>query len=829
MEKRLILKLGVDGTGYVADSLFVAKKSGQEIRDGFILTSQFCKKCLDEEFSKEYQEEILNLVEDFEKKEKLIFGCEKNPLFISIKTDYCFDVGGLAEVFNIGLNDNIIEKSGEDLRKEYLEFIKFYAVKVCGHSEKEYRYKEEDSYLIKIEEFKEKFFKLENRHFPQDAKKQLIDIVNALLNYFNSNRMIALRKLYNISGDDFISLIIQSQTEAIKVRGSLSSRDKQSAINKVDGIINHSEKQTHISENYDFEQIAKFNKIASVCEKKFKNAVKINFSLINNKFFVEKIEKEKLSLRAQLKMIAFLLKEKILSKEEAIERTNASMINAYLHNSLDEREKQNAEKLAGGLPVSFGGGSGKICLTTQKAKEVIGRGESAILVCDDISPRDIENMKNLQGVVSINGGVTSHASVLARTMGIACIVSCKDVRIEGEKVYFSNRELMEGDYISLDGESGLVYNGDIKVCKAGEDDEELLYLLKVASSLSKMKVKANADNFIDAQKALNFGAEGIGLCRTEHMFFNKNRINVVRQMILASNVQERQKAIFQMQNMQKEDFIKIFEVAGLSPVTIRFLDPPLHEFLPKNEEDIKEFSKLNNIDEEEVKNKISSMREFNPMMGHRGSRLLVSYPEIALMQTQAVIEACIVVMSKTKTKVVPQIMIPLIGDDKEFKFVKNLVCQKADEIIKNNNVDLEYKVGAMLEVPRACLIADKIAKESDFFSFGTNDLTQMVYGVSRDDGDKFLKYYIEKGIFKFNPFKSLDRDGVGEFMKIACEKAREVKSNLQFGVCGEQGGDGKSIDFFYENKIDYVSCSPYTVPMAIISCAKVAIKERLTK
>ena len=825
MDKNSILKLGVERTGVKDDSLFVAQKSGHQVRNGFVLSEQFCKGYAESEYASEYQNEIFNVVKKLEKHEKLVFGFEKKPLFLSLKLDCKYNIGGLKEVYNIGINDRILENCDEDVGKQYLQFIKFYAVNVCGHNEEEYKYKDEDSVLIKIEEFKQKFFQIENKPFPQDERKQLIDIIKAFINYFNSDRFVAMRKFYNFKSEDFVSLIIQSQSNIIKVFGEIVSRDKDKALNQVEGFIEQDFKTIKISENYDFGQIAKFNKIALDCEKKFKDAVKINFSFIDNDLYIEKIQKQKLSSKAQLKMIAELLKKKVITNEEAIERVDKSMINSYLHTCLDEEETKKASKLCKGIPSSIGGGSGRICLTIEKAKEFVSQNENAILVCNETSPKDIEYLKHLQGVVMINGGVTSHASVLARTIRKPCVVNCKDVKIEDKKIYFASEMLKEGDFISIDGENGQIYKGQIKVIDGGDEAQELKYILGIANKLSVMKVKVNADNFADALKAIHFGAGGIGLCRTEHMFFDANRINSVRKMILATDEQERKQALEEMLKMQKEDFIKIFEVAGTLPVTIRFIDPPLHEFLPKTQEEIVDYAKSTNINEDEIKNKLSLLKEFNPMMGHRGCRLLVTYPDIAKMQTQAVIEAAMVVENKLNIKIIPQVMIPLIGDVKEFNFIKEIVRQKADEIIKNNQSHFEYKVGAMIELPRACLLADKIAKECDFLSFGTNDLTQMVYGFSRDDSDKFLGEYQAKDIFETNPFKTLDKVGVGGFIKIACQKAREVKKDIEIGVCGEHGGDEKSIEFFFQNNINYVSCSLYRVPNAIVSCAKVAIKK----
>ena len=497
-----------------------------------------------------------------------------------------------------------------------------------------------------------------------------------------------------------------------------------------------------------------------------------------------------------------------------------------LHPVFDINELKNSKIIATGLAASPGAASGKLCFTAEDAVKLFKDGEkNLILVRLDTSPEDIEGMHIVNGILTIRGGMTSHAAVVARGMGKCCISGCSELTIDTANKTLTTKDNIvfnELDYISLDGTAGNVYKGEIKTVET-EMSQDFTTFMNWVDEIKTMKIRANADTKLDAEIAIKYGAEGIGLCRTEHMFFKEDRIFEMRKMIIAETKEQREEALENILPMQREDFEQIFEVMDGFPVTIRFLDPPLHEFLPKTDEEINELAKELKIDFKAIKEHINSLHEFNPMMGHRGCRLAITYPEIAIMQTKAVIEAAINVKNKG-INVIPEIMIPLIGDINELKYIKEIVEKTAIEVIKNNNTTLEYTIGTMIEIPRAALTADEIAKEAEFFSFGTNDLTQMTYGFSRDDSTKFLNEYYEKGIFKIDPFKTLDTIGVGKLIQTAIVLARSTNKDIKLGLCGEHGGDPLSIEFCHNIGLNYVSCSPYRIPIARLAAAQAKIK-----
>ena len=510
-------------------------------------------------------------------------------------------------------------------------------------------------------------------------------------------------------------------------------------------------------------------------------------------------------------------------------RINEKDISSVLHSEFDFVKGGNKKEVAVGLAASPGAACGRICLSPKFAQKVIKQGNKAILVCNDTSPEELEELKKISGLLAVRGGITSHASVVARGMGIPCVVGCNNLKIDysmGE-ILLGGKVLKEGVYISIDGSTGRVYDKELKI-KSPEISNEFKEILKWADGFANMEVLTNADNPKDALTALNFGAKGIGLCRTEHMFFEKDRIKYMREMILASDTKQREIALSKILPIQKNDFISLFKIMKGYPVTIRLLDPPLHEFLPKDEKSINELAKDLKTSSEKLKEKIESLKEFNPMMGHRGLRLAITYPEIARMQTEAIITAAIE-LNNQGYNIKPEIMIPLTSGEKEFEFVKNIVKNHIKSITFGKKVKLKYKIGSMIELPRACMIADKIANHAEFFSFGTNDLSQMTFGMSRDDCGKFLDEYYAKGILDSNPFKTIDEKGVGKLVQIACELGRKTKKNLKIGVCGEQGGDPLSIEFFDKVGLDYVSCSPFRVPVARIAVAQTSIKNKQAK
>ena len=517
----------------------------------------------------------------------------------------------------------------------------------------------------------------------------------------------------------------------------------------------------------------------------------------------------------------------MISKEEAILKVEPESLDQLLHPNFDEEELKNATVIATGLAASPGAGCGKLYFTAEEVSLAKKRGEKCILARLETSPEDIKGMQDAEAIITVRGGMTSHAAVVARGMGRCCVCGCGDLVVDENTKTLKTKTgeiFKEGDFVSVDGSTGKVYSGSVKTVEPKISGDFEIFMNWV-DEIRTLSVRANADTPKDALQAKKFGAEGIGLCRTEHMFFDKNRIFAVRQMITAKTYEQRQAALDKILPMQRSDFEELFRTMDNLPVIIRYLDPPLHEFLPKTDEELKELAVSLDMTFEELKDRVSELKEFNPMMGHRGCRLAITYPEIARMQTRAVIEAAINV-TKENIKVSPEIMIPLIGDVNELKYVKNIVDETAKEIIEKSGIDLKYQVGTMIEVPRATIIADEIAKYAEFFSFGTNDLTQMTYGFSRDDASKFLNDYYSKKIFENDPFERIDQTGVGEFMKIAISKAKQTRPNIELGICGEHGGEPSSVEFCHRIGLNYVSCSPFRVPTARLAAAQAAIKAR---
>ena len=522
---------------------------------------------------------------------------------------------------------------------------------------------------------------------------------------------------------------------------------------------------------------------------------------------------------ASVKIAMDLLKEGKISESDAIDMVSEKQIQSLLHPYFKKDSLKNAKIIAKGLPASPGAAVGKVVFDAKEASECFNNGEKVVLVRNETSAEDIEGMSVSEGILTVHGGMTSHAAVVARGMGKCCVSGCEEISIFGESFCCRNFKVNKGDYISIDGSSGNVYLGKVDL-DSFEFSKDFSEFLEISEKLGGIKVMANADNPESVEIAIKMGAKGVGLCRTEHMFFGKDRINFMREMIIAQNSDDRKRALGKLFEFQKNDFYNMFISAKGKPVTIRLLDPPLHEFLPKSEDEVDQISKDLKVDKKIVLSVSDSLKEFNPMMGHRGCRLLISYPEIAEMQVRAIILASIESSKKMNLKVIPEIMVPLVGDLREIKFLKNIIHKSAEEIMDENKFEIDYKIGTMIEVPRAALVADKIAKEVDFFSFGTNDLTQMTFGFSRDDSQKFLKDYYKNKIYDFDPFSTVDETGVGELMKIAVKLGRSANPLLKIGVCGEHAGDPKSIKFFKSLGLDYVSCSPFRVPVSLLASAK---------
>ncbi|MFQ7565865.1 MAG: pyruvate, phosphate dikinase, partial [Clostridium perfringens] len=570
-----------------------------------------------------------------------------------------------------------------------------------------------------------------------------------------------------------------------------------------------------------------FTDIVNTLEKHYRDMQDMEFTIEDGKLYFLQTRNGKRTAQAALKIAVDLVEEGMLTKEEAILKVEPKQLDTLLHPAFASDGLKEAKIVAKGLPASPGAACGKIAFTAEEAKERKATGEKVVLVRLETSPEDIEGMIAAEGILTVRGGMTSHAAVVARGMGTCCVAGCGELKVneEARTLEVNGQVLTFDDYISIDGSTGHIYAEQVKTVSP-EITGHFATFMGWADEIRKLKVRTNADTPRDTKQAVEFGAEGIGLCRTEHMFFAEDRILAVREMILAKNEDSRRVALEKLLPMQREDFIGIYEALEERPATIRFLDPPLHEFLPSEEEDINALAKEIGVSPAEIKNVVAELHEFNPMMGHRGCRLAVSYPEIAEMQTRAVIEAAIEVKKNKGYNIVPEIMIPLIGEIKELKYVKNVVVETAKTVMEEKGVQLDYKVGTMIEIPRAALTADKIAEEAEFFSFGTNDLTQMTFGFSRDDAAKFLKDYYEKGIYEQDPFAKLDQEGVGELMRIACEKGKATRPDIKLGICGEHGGDPSSVEFCHNLGLNYVSCSPYRVPLARLAAAQAQVKNK---
>ena len=559
-------------------------------------------------------------------------------------------------------------------------------------------------------------------------------------------------------------------------------------------------------------------------EKHYKDMQDIEFTIQQGKLYILQTRNGKRTAPAAVRIAVELVSEGLLTKEAALLKVEPSSLDQLLHKQLNPADKKKKKPITIGLPASPGAAVGKVVFTAEKAHDMAEEGEKVVLVRVETSPEDIEGMHAAQGILTARGGMTSHAAVVARGMGKCCVAGCSELKIsEHDKIIEINGlSIKEGDLISLDGSTGEVYSGAIELMEP-ELSGNFGTIMQWADSIRKLKVRTNADTPTDAAAAVKFGAEGIGLCRTEHMFFEETRIKAVREMILAETQEGRKKALAKILPMQRSDFKALFEIMDGRPVTIRFLDPPLHEFLPKEENDIKEIAAELGVTFDKLKEKIEDLAEFNPILGHRGCRLGITYPEITEMQSRAVFEAAAEI-TKAGKGVIPEVMIPLVGNLKEFEHQKKIVDDIAEQVKSEKSVDFEYKVGTMIEVPRGALVADQLAKEAEFFSFGTNDLTQMGCGFSRDDSAKFLKQYVELGIYERDPFQSIDQEGVGQLMKIAIEKAKPVRAEIKLGICGEHGGDPTTVEFCHKIGLSYVSCSPYRVPIARLAAAHAVIK-----
>ena len=843
-------------------------KIGLPVPPGFTITTKACNdyyennKTIKQEIIDQIEEKLSILEKDLNKK----LGSEENPLLVSVRSGAVISMPGMMDtILNLGLNDKTVlalakatdnERFAYDSYRRFIQMFSDVAMEVQKYKFENVldRYKEENNFKFDtdlttehlkaiVEEYKNIYKKEVGEDFPQDPKKQLMLAVEAVFRSWNNPRAIVYRRLNDIDNNLGTAVNIQSMVFGnmgdTSGTGVAFTRDPATGDNKLLGeyLINAQGEDVvagiRTPQPIDTlkeampEIYKQFIDTVKTLEHHYKDMQDVEFTIEKGRLFFLQTRNGKRTAASAINVAVDLVNEGLITKEEAIMRIEPKQLDQLLHPKFEDKALKEATVLTKGLPASPGAGSGKIYFSAEDAAKASQNGEKVILVRQETSPEDIEGMVCSEGILTARGGMTSHAAVVARGMGKCCVAGCGEIKVDeaAKEVRKDDLVLKEGDFISLDGSTGVVYLGDVAKVEAtmtGNFEK----LMNWVDEIREIRVRTNADNPRDAKAAVDFGAEGIGLCRTEHMFFDEDRIPAVRKMILSNTVKDRVEALDRLLPMQQQDFVDIYKVMGDRPVNIRLLDPPLHEFLPHDDETINELAKDMNIDAKEIKKRIVDLAEFNPMLGHRGCRLAVTYPEIAVMQTKAIINAAIEV-NKEGLKVEPEIMIPLVGALNEFRNVKNTIVETANKIIEENNVNLKYTVGTMIEIPRACLIADEIAREADFFSFGTNDLTQMTFGYSRDDAGKFLNEYVDKEILEKDPFQTLDQNGVGKLVKMAANLAREEKGDkIKLGICGEHGGDPASVEFCYKTGLNYVSCSPYRVPIARLAAAQATIKNK---
>ena len=800
---------------------------GIPVPQGFTVTTEACTKYYEDgqKVSNEVLDQINTALAKVEEMSSKKLGCTKNPLLVSVRSGARASMPGMMDtILNLGLNDETVVSIAKLTGNErfaydsYRRFIQMFSDVVMGIEKRKYeaildKIKEAkgakfdtdlttDDLKEVVELFKATYKENKGEEFPQDPKVQLTEAVTAVFRSWDNPRANVYRRLNDIPGDWGTAVNVQCMVFGnmgnTSGTGVAFTRNPATGEKLIFGeyLINAQGEDvvagirtpqpiTKLEQDLP-ECYTQFMDIAHKLENHYRDMQDMEFTIEQGKLYFLQTRNGKRTAPAALKIAVNLVEEGLLTKEEALLKVEPKQLDSLLHPSFINSDLKKAVPVAKGLPASPGAACGKVYFTAEDAKEAHANGEKVVLVRLETSPEDIEGMVASEGILTVRGGMTSHAAVVARGMGTCCVAGCGEIVVNEEEKFFKvkNSVVKEGDYISLDGSAGNVYIGAIKT----EEPEITGYFgtfMEWADAVRVLRVRTNADTPRDAKQAVHFGAEGVGLCRTEHMFFAEDRIAAVREMILSENVEQRKKALEKILPMQREDFIGIYEAMEGKPVTIRFLDPPLHEFLPTEEEDIKALASEMGVTYEQLKDKASSLHEFNPMMGHRGCRLAVSFPEIAEMQTQAVIEAALKVKKDKGYDIVPEIMIPLVGEIKELKYVKDIVVKTADELIAKSGEELKYKVGTMIEIPRAAITADEIAKEAEFFSFGTNDLTQMTFGFSRDDAGKFLGDYYEKKIYEFDPFAKLDQKGVGKLIKMAAELGKSTRPDIHLGICGE--------------------------------------------
>ncbi|MBU5591015.1 pyruvate, phosphate dikinase [Clostridium sp. MSJ-4] len=841
---------------------------GIPVPQGFTVTTEACNKYYDDGkvIAKEVIDQIYQKMTELEKITGKNFGSTENPLLVSVRSGARASMPGMMDtILNLGLNDETVEamiKLTNNPRfayDSYRRFIQMFSDVVMGIEKKNFealieKMKEEkgvhldtdltaDDLKELVRQFKEYYKKEKGEDFPSDPKAQLVESILAVFRSWDNPRAIVYRRLNDIPSSWGTAVNVQEMVFGNKGEtsgtGVAFSRNPSTGEHKIfaeylmnaqgeDVVAGIRTPEPIEKLNQDMPEIYKqFMDIVHTLENHYKDMQDMEFTIEEGKLYFLQTRNGKRTAQAALKIAVDLVEEGMATKEEAILKVEPKQLDTLLHPAFDSKDLKSATPIAKGLPASPGAACGKIAFTAEEAKVRHENGEKVVLVRLETSPEDIEGMIAAEGILTVRGGMTSHAAVVARGMGTCCVAGCGELKVDedNKKLTVNGKVYSSEDYISIDGSTGNIYGSAINTVEP-EITGHFETFMAWADEIRKLKVRTNADTPKDAQQAVKFGAEGIGLCRTEHMFFAEDRIAAVREMIVSKNEEQRRKALEKLLPMQKEDFVGLYEAMEGKPVTIRLLDPPLHEFLPHHEDEVRELAKEMGLTYEDLKTTIESLHEFNPMMGHRGCRLAVSYPEIAEMQATAIIEAAIEVKERKGFDIVPEIMIPLIGEIKELKYVKDIITTTADKIIKEKAVDLKYMVGTMIEIPRAALTADEIAKEAEFFSFGTNDLTQMTFGFSRDDAGNFLKDYYEKKVYEFDPFAKLDQTGVGQLVEIAAERGRKTRPEIKLGICGEHGGDPSSVEFCHNVGLNYVSCSPFRVPLARLAAAQAQVKNK---
>ena len=841
-------------------------KLGLPVPQGFTISTEACTQYYEDgkTINPEIEAEIFEYVAKMEEITGKKFGDKENPLLVSVRSGARASMPGMMDtILNLGLNEEVVEtlaaKSGNPRWAWdcYRRFIQMYSDVVMEVGKKYFeqlidKMKEEKGVTQDVEltaedlkelanQFKAEYKEKIGQDFPVDPREQLMGAVKAVFRSWDNPRANVYRRDNDIPYSWGTAVNVQMMAFGnmgeTSGTGVAFTRDPATGEKKLMGeflmnaqgedVVAGVRTPQHIDQLKEVmpEVYEQFVGICHTLENHYRDMQDMEFTIEDKKLYMLQTRNGKRTAAAAIKIACDLVDEGMISEKDAVLMIDPRNLDALLHPTFDAQALKAATPIGKALPASPGAACGKVVFTAEDAKAWAERGEKVILVRLETSPEDIEGMKAAQGILTVRGGMTSHAAVVARGMGTCCVSGCSAIAMdeENKKFTLAGKTYTEGDPISLDGSTGNIYDGIMPTVEATVSGD-FGRIMGWADKFRVLKVRTNADTPRDAMKARELGAEGIGLCRTEHMFFEADRIAAIREMICSDTVEEREAALAKLEPMQQGDFEKLYEAMEGYGVTIRYLDPPLHEFVPTEEKDIEALANTQGKTVEQIKNIIASLHEFNPMMGHRGCRLAVTYPEIAAMQTRAVIKAAIAVSQRKNIKIVPEIMIPLVGEIKELKYVKNIVCETADKVIADAGVELEYHVGTMIEIPRAALTADEIAKEAEFFSFGTNDLTQMTFGFSRDDAGKFLGAYYDKKIYENDPFAKVDQIGVGKLMEMASRLGRETRPDIKLGICGEHGGDPSSVEFCHKLGLTYVSCSPFRVPIARLAAAQAKIK-----